>query len=103
MEIIIQLFFFKTINSRRNRDKILSITRVDGTTSNEPEGIQHIVIHHFQSILGNSSSYAQYRYRELHNFSWRQLSDEQVLHLSIPITEDEIKRASFSIHSNKAP
>lgn len=95
-------YFFKAINGRRNRNKIISITGEDGSLIENEEGIKEAAIHYFKDIMGgtHSSIASDFNIPSLFN---NHISQDQATAMTRDVTHDEIRDVCFSLHSNKAP
>ena len=95
-------YFSKVISGRRNRSKILSITREDGSLIEGDTQIKSEAVHHFQNILGCSLP-SRHGSRPLRNVIDKHISTDQADFMSREVTNDEIREVCFSLHPNKAP
>lgn len=95
-------YFFKAINGRRNRSKILSITGKDGSLIEGHTQVKSKAIRHFQNILGSSMP-SRHGSCSLRNVIDKHISNDQADFMSREVTNDEIREVCFSLHPNKAP
>ncbi|KAK3218485.1 hypothetical protein Dsin_012455 [Dipteronia sinensis] len=95
-------YFFKVINWRHNRSKILSISGKDGSFIEGDSQVKTEVIRHFQNILG-CSTHSRHGSRSLRDVIDKHISTDQADFMSREVTYDEISEVCFSLHSNKAP
>ena len=98
-------FFFRTMMNRRNRKKITSIQRMDGSVANSDEEVKSEAIDYFKLLLGqpSHSMSAPERLRSLDSIILRKVSDQHSRDLVREFSSDDIKRAFFSMSDHKAP
>ncbi|KAM1140347.1 hypothetical protein ACFX19_041126 [Malus domestica] len=95
-------FFFKSISKNRSRNRLVSITRVDGSIVNSEEEVKQEAINFFQSLLvcsvGEDSSRRDGLNRLVSNPLDYVLTDS----LCANFTPDDNKSVCFSMHPNKS-
>ncbi|KAM1018968.1 hypothetical protein ACFX2I_040417 [Malus domestica] len=95
-------FFFKSISKNRSRNRLVSITRVDGSIVNSEEEVKQEAINFFQSLLvcsvGEDSSRRDGLNRLVSNPLDYILTDS----LCANFTPDDNKSVCFSKHPNKS-
>ena len=91
-------FFFKSISSRRNNSKIITIQRQDGSFAKGDKTIKDETVNFFQNLMGRKSSHDPCRASAIRNILQSTISREQAQMLSNEVTGAEIKQfASLSI------
>ena len=97
--------FFKSMVGRRNRKKILSLKRMNGSTAESVQEVKDEAVGFFQRLLGSTcSSYSSNERREmLSEIVQKRLTDAQAAEMELEVTYDEIKNTLFSLKDMKAP
>ncbi|KAK3229904.1 hypothetical protein Dsin_001785 [Dipteronia sinensis] len=96
-------YFFKAINGKRNRSKIHTITRDNGSLIEGDILVKKEAILHFQTILGCSRPVSHGIGSTLSNIIDKVISNEQADFMGRDVTDDKIREVCFSLHPNKAP
>ncbi|KAK3193257.1 hypothetical protein Dsin_024567 [Dipteronia sinensis] len=96
-------YFFKAINGKRNRSKIHTITRDDGSLIEGDILVKKEAIRHFHTILGYSRPFSHGIGTTLSNIIDKVISNGQADFMGRDVTDDEIREVCFSLHPNKAP
>ncbi|GFZ16285.1 hypothetical protein Acr_25g0006940 [Actinidia rufa] len=94
-------FFHNMIKSRRMNGNIPSITLEDGSRSTSNRQVSDAFVQHYIELLGTK--------RQCMGFNpdivsrGRKLEADQVIALTLPVSEEDVKSALFSIGEDKAP
>ncbi|KAK3193246.1 hypothetical protein Dsin_024556 [Dipteronia sinensis] len=96
-------YFFKAINGKRNRSKIHTITRDDGSLIEGDILVKKEAIRHFQTILGYSRPVSHGIGSTLSKIIDKVISNRQADFMGRDVSDDEIREVCFSLHPNKAP
>ena len=96
--------YFQTIvNQRRARNKITLLKREDGSNTNNIEEIEDLLVKHLKDRFYEPNSYSFGSILEnLSTLPIPKLSQQQVLQLDCPISNDEIEMAIFQLGAHKA-
>ena len=98
-------FFFKTMASRRNRKRILSLQTSNGSTVEGEEAVGNEAINFYKNLLGKTRCTipTQERKSFFESLDLGKLSDLQGFHLVRDVESVEIKEVFFSFNDMKAP
>ena len=96
-------YFHHSIKNRRNRNRLVSLVRPNGTQTKNEEETKVETIRYFTSMLGTSANNPYPGINELRHIIQKRIPNDQSLLLDAIPSDDEIKETFFSIHSNKAP
>ena len=96
-------FFHNSVKSRFNRNKLVSLALEDGSTISDPVLIKEEATTFFHSILNGSAAQPYPGKSFLSHYISKQISRAHCESLIEDITSEEVKKALFSIHPNKAP
>ena len=96
--------YFQTIvNQRRARNRITLLKREDGSNTNNIEEIENLLVKHFKDRFYEPNSYSFDSILEnLSTIRFPKLSQQQVLQLDSPISNDEIEMVVFQLGAHKA-
>ncbi|GFY91271.1 hypothetical protein Acr_07g0014670 [Actinidia rufa] len=94
-------FFHDLIKSRQTKSIISSITLGNGSRSNSSKQISDAFVQFYESLLGTKEDCSGLNSEIVS--SGRRLNPSQADNLICPVTEEEIKKALFSIGQDKAP
>ena len=95
-------FFFKSVKDRINKNKILSLTKEDGTIVFDSTLIKGEATSYFSNLFSRSED--QYRPGvDMRFMGDKTLSQLQATNLIKEVTREEIKQALFSMEVNKSP
>jgi hypothetical protein len=92
------IFFHLRANGRRRKNHITALRSIDGSQVTEHAAKAQILHQHFANLLGTTGQ----RQMGL-NWSALQIDPTPLSHLDGPFTIDELKKAVFGLHSEKAP
>ncbi|GKB94345.1 RNA-directed DNA polymerase, eukaryota, reverse transcriptase zinc-binding domain protein, partial [Tanacetum coccineum] len=92
-------YFHSILRTRRNKGRIDSICREDGSRVEDGQVSQQFV-DHFNMFLGQSSNVTPLN--DLEDYVQARLSDAEASAMITMVTDDEIKEAIFDIDSTKA-
>ena len=97
--------YFQTIvNQRRARNRITLLKRKDGSNTNNIEEIEDLLVKHFKDKFYEPNSYSFESILEnLSTLPIPKLSQQHVLQLDCPISNDEIEMVVFQLGAHKAP
>ncbi|KAL2228524.1 UNVERIFIED_CONTAM: hypothetical protein Sindi_1832100 [Sesamum indicum] len=95
--------FFRRIAKRRVARRILQINDDNGTIHTEPEEIINEFVCYYQNLLGGNRRQITLDIGFLRPWARHTLSNEEVGHLILAFTSDDVKQAVFDIADDKAP
>ncbi|KAL2248049.1 UNVERIFIED_CONTAM: hypothetical protein Sindi_2657200 [Sesamum indicum] len=95
--------FFRKIAKRRVARRILQINDDNGTIHTEPEEIINEFVCYYQNLLGGNRRQITLDIGFLRPWARHILSNEEVGHLILAFTPDDVKQAVFDIADDKAP
>lgn len=96
-------FFFRAVRSYHGRNRIVSVSRDDGTRINEPREVKEEIVGYFQRLLSVATHDRPIDIDVLGRAMSRRLTPSQCSELAKEVSEEEIKDAFFSLKDNKAP
>ena len=92
------------MNQRKARNRITLLKREDGSNNNNIEEIENLLVKHFNDRFYEPNSYSFDSILEnLSTLPIPKLSQQQVLQLDSPISNDEIEMAVFQLGAHKSP
>ncbi|XP_074278426.1 uncharacterized protein LOC141602015 [Silene latifolia] len=94
-------YYHQSIKSRRMRNKVYQIQNQDGVRCTQSQEIQDAFDCFYRDLLGSSKKVVPVNVSIVRAGSC--LSSQQQQELITPVTDEEVKRAMFSIPGNKAP
>lgn len=95
-------FFFNSVKSRQNRNKIRAICSGDGSWLYDPGEIASSGVQFFSSLLGSAGDLVSSGH-SLRDFIGPSLSADLISELQAPFSSADIQASMFSLHPNKAP
>ena len=96
-------FFHNSVKSRFNRNKLVSLTKEDGSIVYESAEIKEEAISFFRGVLNGTHSYPYPGRAYMEQFMNKGISRSQSDFLDAPVTSEEVKAAFFNIPPLKAP
>lgn len=102
MGMKVLLFFYATMKTRQHHTQINSLTNDDGITINDRAGIEEEILYFFDNLMGKTE-------RQMDGIditvlrNGKQVSNSDNQFLTATVTEEEIKKALFSIGDLKSP
>ena len=96
-------YFHNAIKNRRNRNRIVSLVRPDGSHTKTEDEAKSETIRYFRSMLGTTSTNPYPSIYEFRRIIKKRVPIDQISMLDRIPTSVEIKETIFSLNSNKAP
>ncbi|KAI8536166.1 hypothetical protein RHMOL_Rhmol10G0235300 [Rhododendron molle] len=96
-------FFHQKVCARRALNTILSLNDANGNRVEDPEAIKTLFIDYYTRLLGTAHEGRVDATTPLQNAITTRFSDSDQLMLIKPVTDEEIKKALWSINGDKAP
>lgn len=96
-------FFHHSVNKRHLLNRILSLRDDAGNTVQEPPLIQQLVVSHLRDLLAAANHNTLPSIHDIRLVIPCALYDSQILLLSNPVSEVEIRDSLFSLATGKAP
>ncbi|KAG5564631.1 hypothetical protein RHGRI_000728 [Rhododendron griersonianum] len=96
-------FFHLKVKSHCLRNKVLSLTNVEGIRLTDPKAVQDEILGYYTSLLGSPFLHSKEAYSVLRLAVPQRLLVSQKLTLSSRVSGDEIKQAMWSIEGDKSP
>ena len=96
-------FFFNMVNSNRNRNKIIKLSREDGSIAKTNHDIETEAINYYKKFLGSETHFTYPGSRELKKVISKVVPSHLADNLDMNVSIEEIKETLFSLHKNKAP
>lgn len=93
------LFFHKYATARKEHNKIKKLKDENGNWKETAEEIQGLITGYFENMFGTTNVEETLSSRIV----FKQLGEAQKLRLVSPITDVEVKEATFAMHPDKAP
>ncbi|XP_050215029.1 uncharacterized protein LOC126666115 [Mercurialis annua] len=95
-------FFHKSVKMRQSRLKIINLKLSNGENSGDIDVIKVDILNHFKRFLGTKNEMgANFKYEVLRDGPI--ITEEESSSMTIPVSNDEIKRSLFLINDEKAP
>lgn len=92
-------FFHKFASGRRRQNQISRLKDSNGDWQEDKDGIQKIITDYFSELFQSTVADGRLTDRE----SVKQVTSEQNQSLIMPVTDEEVKHAAFSMHPDKSP
>lgn len=96
-------FFHASVKTKRGKNRIDTVMDQNGTFHSSFEAIEELAVNNFKILLGNDNGGKNIQSAQMVDVIQQEISDEDNKHLLSPFTKDEVRKAVFDMHPNKAP
>nr|TKR98077.1 hypothetical protein D5086_0000206780 [Populus alba] len=93
-------FFYNSLLHRQSRNRIHRLTNEEGATITNPQEIRKTAVSYYERLLTTMPNALP---KDITSIYPNTISDATKLTTSLPVTNEEIKSALFSIPDNKSP
>ncbi|XP_059068683.1 uncharacterized protein LOC131859144 [Cryptomeria japonica] len=95
-------FFHASLKAKRNKNRINQLKDVSGKMVGKAKELENLAVKYFEEILGSSEGNRDESVEYLVNIIDKQILEEDNASLLASIAKDEVKKATFELHSHKA-
>ncbi|XP_059066550.1 uncharacterized protein LOC131857828 [Cryptomeria japonica] len=92
-----------SVKTKRDRNKIETVMHQNGKFNSSFEAIEEIAINNFKILLGNDNGVKNIQSAQMVDVIQHEISDEDNKYMLRPFSKEEVRKAVFDMHPNKAP